>query len=367
MPIARVTLYICVVACAQDSVGALAAEVRAPGSDLPRAMVVTIVLVTIVYLLPLAVSISMDHENLDQWTDGHFTIVAQLHVGDWLSAWISLGGALSAVGLLNTLLCTAARVAASAARLYVLPPSLGKLERKDGMPRRATIAISCLLVVACALPFSELVSISMLFYGATTGFEFCSLVVLRYSEPHTPRPYRIPLSDRHLAFACIPPVSLCFLLICLAPREAMLFLLFSMVFATLTYFLAHGCDHSSASHAWRPFTNAFAHLGWDMQARTATHKFSSRPGYGRCPSALQRSTGAAPEPPCACEESSAGCADSTRVVDELSSTASSCIEVGSVSCMPQCVSCGSPHASQRIGLGGEESLAQPVHEVDAPT
>ena len=36
---------------------------------------------------------------------------AQEHVGDWLSAWIALGGALSAVGLLNTLLCTAARYA----------------------------------------------------------------------------------------------------------------------------------------------------------------------------------------------------------------------------------------------------------------
>ena len=148
-----------------DSVGALAAEVRNPGTDFPRAMVVTIILVTLVYLLPLAVSISLDHEHLEEWTDGHFATVAQVHVGDWLSAWIALGGALSAVGLLNTLLCTAARVAASSARLYVLPPALGKLERKDGMPRRATLAISCLLAIACALPFSELVSISMLFYG----------------------------------------------------------------------------------------------------------------------------------------------------------------------------------------------------------
>ena len=59
-----------------DSVGALAAEVANPGRDFPRAMSATIVLVTVVYLLPLLVAISMDETNLEQWTDGHFTVVA---------------------------------------------------------------------------------------------------------------------------------------------------------------------------------------------------------------------------------------------------------------------------------------------------
>lgn len=39
-------------------------------------MGVTIALVTIVYLLPLLVAISLDEKNLDAWTDGHFTAVA---------------------------------------------------------------------------------------------------------------------------------------------------------------------------------------------------------------------------------------------------------------------------------------------------
>lgn len=245
-------------------------------------MVVTICLVTGVYLLPLAVSISLDHEHLEDWTDGHFTTVAQMHVGDWLSAWISLSGALSAVGLLNTLLCTAARVAASAAGLYVLPPSLSKLEHRDGMPRRATIAISCLLAVACALPFSELVSISMLFYGATTGLEFISLVVLRYLEPRTLRPYRIPLGNQCLMFACVPPLLLCALLIFLVPVETTCFFLFSMLFSTLTYFLAHGCGGRATSHVGRPFRRLLAHVGYSVGYGVA--RTLSPPGYGPCPS-----------------------------------------------------------------------------------
>ena len=142
-----------------DSVGALAAEVKDPGRDFPRAMIATILLVTLVYILPLSVAISLDSSHLHKWTDGHFAIVAQEHVGDWLSAWVSLGGALSAVGLLNTLLCTAARVAVSAARLHVLPVCLSRLDEK-GLPRRATLAIALVLAFACALPFSELVCIA---------------------------------------------------------------------------------------------------------------------------------------------------------------------------------------------------------------
>jgi len=206
-----------------DSVGSLAAEVHDPGRDFPLAMVVTIALVTLVYILPLAVAIGIDSDARDdeweEWTDGHFARIATDHVGDWLSAWITLGGALSAVGLLNTLLCTSARVAVSAARLRVLPAWLGKL-RESGTPAAATLAISALLAVACALPFAQLVAISMLFYGITTLTEFCALLKLRKREPLTPRPFRIPLGQTALTLACLPPMLLCVLLIVLAPPEA---------------------------------------------------------------------------------------------------------------------------------------------------
>ena len=236
-------------------------------------------------------------------------------------SWIALGGALSAIGLLNTLMCTAARVAASSARLYVLPPSLGVVDEASGIPRRATIAIAILLMFACALPFSELVrlerdhsapppspspprpslspaalslapptppstqvSISMLFYGATTGFEFLALVTLRYREPSTPRPYRIPLSNQWMLGAAVPPLSLCVLLIFLAPREAVIFFFFSTLFATLTYFLAHGCDRQAVSPICEPLLRLRAHLSAQHGAQGRVFLGSSPPGYGavRC-------------------------------------------------------------------------------------
>ena len=39
-------------------------------------MVLAIILVTVTYLLPVAVAISLDADNVRSWTDGHFVAVA---------------------------------------------------------------------------------------------------------------------------------------------------------------------------------------------------------------------------------------------------------------------------------------------------
>ena len=59
--------------------------------------------------------------------------------------------------------------------------------------------------MACALPFAQLVAISMLFYGLTTLAEILALLRLRTREPLTPRPFRIPLGRAALNLAWCAP------------------------------------------------------------------------------------------------------------------------------------------------------------------
>lgn len=220
-----------------DSVGALAAEVENPGRDFPRAMVASIVLISLVYVLPVGVGVSLDERSqLASWTDGTLARVAQEQVGGWLAQWISLGGALSAVGLLNTLLCAAARIVVSAGEIGVLPHALSRIDEASGAPVRATIALSLGLLLVLSLPFSQLVEFSMLFYGATTALEFLALVRLRSLEPHTPRPYRLPLTDGWaLGLFCAPPLALCVLLIVVAERVSLLIFAATIALAAIAH------------------------------------------------------------------------------------------------------------------------------------
>ena len=116
----------------------------------------------------------------------------------------------------------------------------------------------------------------MLFYGATTFLEFVALIVLRYREEHTYRPYRIPLGNRMLVVASLPSLGLCVLLIALSDYRSVIFFFFTSVFGTLTYFLAHGCEPRAIGHMQRPFWRLRAHLG-------AQFGPSSPSGYGPCP------------------------------------------------------------------------------------
>ena len=70
-----------------DSVGVLAAEVENPGRDFPRAMIASIVLISLVYVLPVGVGVSLDdREMLPTWADGTLARVASDHVGGWLAS-----------------------------------------------------------------------------------------------------------------------------------------------------------------------------------------------------------------------------------------------------------------------------------------
>ena len=147
-----------------DSVGAVAAEVADPGRDLPRAMIAAIVLISLVYVLPVGAGVSLDGAaNAPRWTDGSLARVAGESVGAWLALWISLGGALSAFGLLNTLLCAASRIVVSAAEIGVLPNRLARLHPRSGTPVWATLTLSAGLLLVLSLSFAELVEFSMLF------------------------------------------------------------------------------------------------------------------------------------------------------------------------------------------------------------
>ena len=89
--------------------------------------------------------------------------------------------------------------------------------------------------MAIVLPFAELVEIAMLFYGACTLLLFLALIALRRTEPHTPRPYRVPLGDVGLAVAFTPAMLMCLLLIYLAPRGAWLLFAMSVALGCGTY------------------------------------------------------------------------------------------------------------------------------------
>jgi len=198
-----------------DNAGCCAGEVVNPERAYPRAMILSVLLVSAVYLLPLAVGVGVD-ANWTAWTEGYFPQVGAKIGGHWLGAWLTLAGLISAAGMLNALLCTSARVPYAMATRRMLPRPLARLHERHTTPWPAIVVNS--VGVACLIPFSfqELIEVDMLLYAAAMILEFAALVRLRISRPEMSRPYRVPYGITGVIAISVPPVALCLLSVALA-------------------------------------------------------------------------------------------------------------------------------------------------------
>jgi amino acid transporter len=191
-----------------DNAGCCAGEVERPNKTYPRAMAAAVVLVTLAYLLPVAVGVSAD-KNWSDWKEGYFPKVGEQIGGEWLGIWLTLTGLVSATGLFNALLCTSSRVPYAMALRNTLPAPLAKLHPVYATPWVAILVNSAGVALLIPFSFQELVQVDMFLYALALILEFAALVWLRWKEPQMPRPYRVPLSTAGTIAFSIPPVTLC--------------------------------------------------------------------------------------------------------------------------------------------------------------
>jgi amino acid transporter len=220
-----------------DNAGTLAGEVEKPGRNYPAAMAAAVVLVTIAYLLPVAVGVGVD-SNWQSWEEGYFPKVAAAIGGPWLGAALAAAALVSAAGLLSALLCTSSRVPYAMAERGMLPAPLERLH-----PRYATPWVSIVvnaLGVALLIPFSfqDLVQVDMFLYALALILEFAALVWLRLKAPEMPRPYRVPGGTAGAIALSVPPVILCVVSMALADLPTILVSIAGIVLGLIVFPLA---------------------------------------------------------------------------------------------------------------------------------
>jgi amino acid transporter len=198
-----------------DNAGCCAGEVSAPNRTYPRAMILTVILVTAAYLLPLAVATGVA-TDWHHWKEGYLPKIAAQIGGPWLGTWLTVAALISAAGLFSALLCTSARVPFAMAQRTMLPRALAVSHRRHNTPWRAILINSAGVALLMPFSFQELIEVDMFLYAAALLLEFAALVWLRIKRPEMPRPYRIPCGTYGVIAICIPPTALCLLSIALS-------------------------------------------------------------------------------------------------------------------------------------------------------
>ena len=148
-----------------DGLSTVAGEIENPRRDYPRALAITIPMITLIYLLPTLVSLAVLGPKDVEWTAGAFNVVAETVAGKWLGTFMTIGAVISAIGLYSAWLLQYSRIPSAMAEDGYLPESVSRLHPKWGTPVRAITICAVICSIASLGPFQSLVVVDVTIYA----------------------------------------------------------------------------------------------------------------------------------------------------------------------------------------------------------
>jgi amino acid transporter len=174
-----------------DNASTIATEVERPQRTYPRAMLVSVMIVALSYIVPVA-AMWMTGLSPSAWDTGFWADIAGMLGGPVLRIGLVLGGMISGFGMFNALVMSYSRLPLAMAQDGMLPKIFGKLHPRTRAPWVAILALATCWAMCLGLGFERLVTLDILLYGGSLALEFVALIVLRIREPHLPRAFRVP-------------------------------------------------------------------------------------------------------------------------------------------------------------------------------
>jgi len=175
-----------------DIVATTAEEARNPQRDMPRGILGSLAITTLLYI---AVALVMTGMLVYTELNTAAPVADAFEAADrpWASGFIFAGALVALTNTVLILMLGQSRVTFAMARDRLLPGALARTHPRYGTPSRITILIGVLVaILAGVTPIStaaELVNIGTLFAFMLVS---AGVLLLRRSEPERPRPFRTP-------------------------------------------------------------------------------------------------------------------------------------------------------------------------------
>lgn len=230
-----------------DIVATAAEETRNPQRDMPRGILGSLVICTVLY-----VAVSLVVTGMQKYTK--LSVEAPLadafkSLGHpWFAGIISFGAAVGLTTVCMILLLGQTRVFFAMSRDGLLPRFFSRVHPRFRTPHRPTILLGVVIAIIAGFTslseLAELVNIGTLFAFIVVAI---SVIILRRTRPDLPRAFRTPLVP------ALPIVSVCasLWLMLNLPAETWLRFAIWMVIGFVVYFL-YGRTHSRLAREEQP-------------------------------------------------------------------------------------------------------------------
>jgi basic amino acid/polyamine antiporter, APA family len=222
-----------------DIVATAAEETRNPARDLPRGIIGSLAICTVLYMaVALVITGMVKYTELN--TGAPLAEAFAANGVTWASKVISVGAVCGITTVILVLMLGQSRVLFAMARDGLLPEGLAKVHPRFGTPYRITLITAAFVAVLAGFvdltKLSEMVSIGTLFAFVVVS---AGVIILRRTRPDLPRSFRTP------AVPLLPALAIlaCVWLMLNLPIETWLRFIVWMVFGFVIYFL-YGASHS---------------------------------------------------------------------------------------------------------------------------
>ncbi|MGB6205586.1 APC family permease [Mycobacterium sp.] len=226
-----------------DIVATMAEETKHPQRDVPRGILATLGIVTVLYIaVSIVLSGMVPYSELKTTPDGRHANLATAFAANgvhWASGIISVGALAGLTTVVMVLVLGGCRVLFAMARDGLLPRQLAKTGSR-GTPVRIT-AVVALLVGATASTFPTVKLEEMVNVGTLFAFVLVSagVIVLRRTRPDLPRSFSTPWVP------LLPIASVCACLWLMVNLTALTWIRFAVwMVAGIAIYLGYGRRHS---------------------------------------------------------------------------------------------------------------------------
>ena len=177
-----------------DAASTAGEEARDAKRDLPRAIIASIVIITVLYILVAVAAIGA--RPWRTFTDGEaslVTIVADITGQPWVAFVFAVAAVLAIASVVLTVLYGQTRIFVSMARDGLVPRVLGRISPRTRTPVAGTLIVGGVVALAAALvplgALADATSIGTLFAFALVNV---SVIWLRRNRPELDRTFRVP-------------------------------------------------------------------------------------------------------------------------------------------------------------------------------
>jgi len=173
-----------------DGLGTIAGEVKNPATTFPRGIILALFLCSGVFLLPVIIGLSVSTDRHD-WQTGFFLQIAK-SIHPWLGWWVLVGAMLTNFGLYNGGLAASSRAMWAMGEFGHLPKAFNWTWERYNTPWFSIVVSGVVNIFLVSFDFSFLVQMDVFLDVLTLVLEFAAFLWMRYKEPDTDRPFKIP-------------------------------------------------------------------------------------------------------------------------------------------------------------------------------